>query len=132
MHFCSVCAVTKIPRQLPADKLMLLPIPNRPWSHIVVDFVMDLPVSKGYTIVLGMVDRFSKGCRFVPFNSLPSTLQVAETLFQHVFRYYGIPEDIISDRGPQFISRIWKAFFQKLGTSVSLTSSYHLESNGQA
>ncbi len=46
-------------------------------------------------------------------------------------RYYGIPEDIVSYRGPQFISRVWKAFFSLLGVTVSLSSGYHPQSNGQ-
>ncbi len=58
-------------------------------------------------------------------------LQTAELLFNQVVRYYGIPEDIVSDRGPQFISRVWKAFFSLLGVTVSLSSGYHPQSNGQ-
>lgn len=42
------------------------------------------------------------------------------------------PEEILSDRGPQFMSRIWHAFFKNLGTTVSLTSGYHPELNSQA
>ncbi len=37
----------------------------------------------------------------------------------------------MSDRGPQFILRVWKAFFSLLGVTVSLTSGYHPQSNGQ-
>ncbi len=48
-----------------------------------------------------------------------------------VFCYYGIPEDIVSDWGPQFISKVWKAFFTLLGVTVSLSSGYHPQSNGQ-
>lgn len=58
-------------------------------------------------------------------------MQSAELLFNHVFRYFGIPEDIVSDRGPQFISRVWRAFFSLLGVTVSLSSGYHPQSNGQ-
>ncbi len=52
-------------------------------------------------------------------------------LFNSIFRTYGIPEDIVSDRGPQFISRVWDAFFILLGVTVSLSSGYHPQSNGQ-
>ncbi len=128
---CPDCAMSKSPRHLPAGKLLPLPVPNRPWSHLGVDFVTDLPPSEGKTCILVMVDRFSKSCRLLPFKGLPTALEMAELLFNHVFRYYGIPEDIVSDRGPQFISRVWKAFFQLLGVTVSLSSGYHPESNGQ-
>uniref|UniRef100_A0AAY5KWV0 Gypsy retrotransposon integrase-like protein 1 n=1 Tax=Esox lucius TaxID=8010 RepID=A0AAY5KWV0_ESOLU len=128
---CSVCAQSKAPRHLPVGKLHPLPIPQRPWSHLSVDFLTDLPPSQGHTTILVVVDRFSKSCRLLPLPGLPTTLQTAEALFTHVFRHYGVPEDIVSDRGPQFTSRVWKAFMQHLGISVSLTSGYHPQSNGQ-
>ncbi|KAI4885455.1 hypothetical protein NFI96_014403 [Prochilodus magdalenae] len=128
---CTVCAKSKTPRTLPAGKLQPLPVPNRPWSHIAVDFVTDLPKSQGMTVILIVIDRFSRGVRFVPFPQLPSAFQTAECLFNHVFRFFGIPEDIVSDRGVQFTSRVWRAFMRKLGVSVSLTSGYHPQSNGQ-
>lgn len=53
------------------------------------------------------------------------------TCVQDVFRFHGIPLDIVSDRGPQFISQVWKAFCSALGTSVSLSSGFHPQTNGQ-
>ncbi len=125
---CSVCATSKKKRHLPHGKLVPLPIPRRPWSHIGVDFITDLPRSDSYTCVLVVVDQFSKACKLIPLPRLPTAMQTAESLFSHVFRNFGIPEDIVSDRGPQFISRVWRAFFNLLGVSVSLTSGYHPQS----
>ncbi|KAI2644950.1 Transposon Ty3-I Gag-Pol polyprotein [Labeo rohita] len=83
------------------------------------------------TCILVIVDRFSKFCQLIPLRGLPTALETAECLFNHVFRYYGLPEDIVSDRGSQFISRVWKAFFKLLGVTVSLSSGYHPQTNGQ-
>lgn len=58
-------------------------------------------------------------------------METAFELFQQVFRIYGIPEDIVSDRGLQFTSKVWQAFCKHLDINVSLTSGYHPESNGQ-
>ncbi|KAL0149885.1 hypothetical protein M9458_054816 [Cirrhinus mrigala] len=128
---CSVCAMSTSPRQLPTGKLVPLPIPQRPWSHIGVDFVTDLPAAEGNTCILLMVDRFSKMCKFFPLKGLPTAMETAETLFQHLFRHFGLPEEIVSDRGPQFISHVWKAFFKLLGVTVNLSSGYHPQTNGQ-
>uniref|UniRef100_A0A8C1X240 Gypsy retrotransposon integrase-like protein 1 n=1 Tax=Cyprinus carpio TaxID=7962 RepID=A0A8C1X240_CYPCA len=128
---CSVCAIANTPRRLPEGKLVPLPIPERPWTHIGVDFMTDLPLSQGNTCVLVVVDRFSKSCKLIPLKGLPTAFEAAEALFHNVFRHFGIPEDIISDRGPQFISRVWSAFFRLLGVSVSLSSGYHPQTNGQ-
>ncbi|KAK3561077.1 hypothetical protein QTP86_026362, partial [Hemibagrus guttatus] len=58
-------------------------------------------------------------------------MEAAELMFNHIFRYFGIPEDIVSDRGPQFISRVWRAFFTRLGVAINLSSGYHPQINGQ-
>ncbi|KAK3554732.1 hypothetical protein QTP70_033146 [Hemibagrus guttatus] len=128
---CRECAISKSPRQLPSGKLLPLPVPNRPWSHLGVDFITDLPASEGCTCVLVIVDRFSKSCRLLPLPGPPTAFDTAECLFNYVFCYYGLPEDIVSDRGPQFTSRVWKAFCKCLGVTVSLSSGYHPQTNGQ-
>ncbi|KAL0173707.1 hypothetical protein M9458_029675, partial [Cirrhinus mrigala] len=96
---CVICNTSKTSHQLPAGLLQPLPIPKRPWSHIAVDFVTDLPPSQGHTTILSVVDRFSKGCRFIPLPKLPTAMETAEALCNAVFRFYGLPEDIISDHG---------------------------------
>ncbi|KAL0181815.1 hypothetical protein M9458_024221, partial [Cirrhinus mrigala] len=113
---CAICNTSKVPRRLPAGLLQPLPVPQRPWSHIALDFVTDLPPSNGHTTILSVVDR----------------LETAELLCNWVFRLYGLPEDIVSDRGPQFTSRLWAGFFRLLGVNISLTSGYHPQANGQA
>ncbi|KAK3513653.1 hypothetical protein QTP70_028807, partial [Hemibagrus guttatus] len=128
---CRECAISKSPRHLPSGILLPLPVPKCPWSHLGVDFITDLPASGGCTCVLVIVDRFSKSCRLVPLPGQPTAMDTAESLFNHVFQYYGLPEDIVSDRGSQFTSRVWRAFFKRLGVTVSLSSGYHPQTNRQ-
>ncbi|XP_039463522.1 uncharacterized protein LOC120436733 [Oreochromis aureus] len=104
----------------------------RPWSHISLDFVTGLPPSAGNTVILTIVDRFSKAAHFVALPKLPTALETARPLTNHVFRLHGIPDDIVSDRGPQFTSRVWKEFCASFGSKVSLSSGYHPQSNGQS
>ncbi|XDV24073.1 hypothetical protein PO909_028351 [Leuciscus waleckii] len=70
---------------------------------------------------------------YVPQCLVPGyyTFQTAEALIQQVFRLYGLPEDIVSDRGPQFTSRVWQELCGQLNINVSLTSGYHPQVNGQ-
>lgn len=128
---CKICQSTKASHQTPAGLLQPLPVPQRPWSHIAVDFITDLPVSQNNTVILTVVDRFSKACRLIPLPKLPSAFETAEALCNHVFRMFGLPDDIVSDRGSQFTSRVWSALCKNLNINVSLTSGYHPQSNGQ-
>lgn len=96
-----------------------------------MDVITDLTRFNGHTTILTDIDHFSKACCLIPLPKLPTALETAENLCELVFRFYGLPEDIVSDRGPKFTSRLWSAFFKALGVNVSLTSGYHPESNGQ-
>ncbi|KAL2079786.1 hypothetical protein ACEWY4_025530 [Coilia grayii] len=69
---------------------------------------------------------------FIPLPKLPSAKETTQAVQQHGFRLHGIPTDIVSDRGPQFTSTFWKEFCRLLGATVSLTSGFHLQSNGQS
>uniref|UniRef100_A0A3P9KPU5 Gypsy retrotransposon integrase-like protein 1 n=2 Tax=Oryzias latipes TaxID=8090 RepID=A0A3P9KPU5_ORYLA len=129
---CTTCARAKSSNSPPAGHLHPLSTPSRPWSHIAVDFVTGLPPSHGYTVIFTIIDRFSKSAHFIPLSQLPTATETAQILINFVFRHHGIPSDIVSDRGPQFTSQVWKAFCSALGASVSLSSGYHPQSNGQA
>ncbi|KAK3506748.1 hypothetical protein QTP70_023746 [Hemibagrus guttatus] len=129
---CATCAQARTSCQRPEGLLEPLPVPRRPWSHLSVDFLTDLPDSGGSTAIMVVVDRFSKGCKLVPLKGLPTAMQTADAMFAHVFRNFGLPEDIVSDRGPQFTPRVWRALCAQLDIGVSLSSSHHPQSNGQA
>uniref|UniRef100_A0A8C5CMX5 Integrase catalytic domain-containing protein n=1 Tax=Gadus morhua TaxID=8049 RepID=A0A8C5CMX5_GADMO len=129
---CATCARNKTSTRSRSGLLRPLPIPSRPWSHIALDFVTGLPTSEGNTTILTVIDRFSKGAHFIALPKLSSSRETADLLVQHVFRLHGIPVDIVSDRGPQFTSQVWRAFCAALGATPSLSSGFHPQSNGQS
>ncbi|XP_023805590.1 uncharacterized protein LOC111946461 [Oryzias latipes] len=129
---CEVCARSKSTHSPPAGLLHPLPVPQRPWSHLAMDFVTGLPPSQGNTVILTVIDRFSKSAQFIPLPKLPTATEMADIMVQNVFRHHGIPSDIVSDRGPQFVSQVWRAFCSALGATVSLSSGHHPQSNRQA
>uniref|UniRef100_A0A8C6W051 Gypsy retrotransposon integrase-like protein 1 n=1 Tax=Nothobranchius furzeri TaxID=105023 RepID=A0A8C6W051_NOTFU len=128
---CQVCARCKTSNQPPQGLLQPLPVSHRPLPHIALDFVTGLPMSKGFSVILTIVNRFSKACHLVPLKSLPSSNKTANLLIKHLFRLHGLPSEILSNRGPQFISRVWTDFANRLGAKVCLTSSFHPQTNGQ-
>ena len=129
---CEVCARSKTSHRPPAGLLRPLPIPGRLWSHVALDFVTGLPTSQGNNTILTIVDRFSKMVHFTALPKLPSAAETADLLVSQVVQLHGIPQDIVSDRGPQFTSRVWQAFCRGIGATVSLSSGYHPQTNGQA
>ncbi|XP_059828750.1 peptidyl-prolyl cis-trans isomerase FKBP5-like isoform X1 [Hypanus sabinus] len=130
LHVLSV-PMEKASHRPPAGLLCPLPVPGHPWSHIALDFISGLPPSCGNTTVLTMVDWFSKTVDFVALPKLPSAQETTDHFAHQDFHLHRIPVDIVSNRGPQFVSQVWKAFCQALGASVSLSSSFHPQTNGQ-
>ncbi|KAJ0019171.1 hypothetical protein NQD34_006740 [Periophthalmus magnuspinnatus] len=107
---CQVCARAKASHSPPSGLLFPLAVPRRLWSHIALDFVTRLPPSQGNTVILTMVNHFSKATNFIALPKLPTARETADQLTAHVFRLHGIPVDIVSDRGTQFTSQVWRAF----------------------
>lgn len=68
---------------------------------------------------------------FIALPKLPTALGTAEHVTVHVACLHRIPLNIVSVQGPQLISGVLRAFCRALGTSVSLTSVFHPQSNGQ-
>ncbi|KAI2642467.1 Transposon Tf2-6 polyprotein [Labeo rohita] len=128
---CNICARSKTSNSPSTGELQPLPIPKRPWSHISVDFVTGLPDSQGKNTILTIVDRFSKAVHLVALTGLPSAKTTAELILEHVVRLHGFPKDIVSDRGPQFTAKFWQAFCRLVGTTSSLSSGHHPQTNGQ-
>ncbi|KAI3361705.1 hypothetical protein L3Q82_002064 [Scortum barcoo] len=96
---CTVCARGKSSHQPPSGLLQPLSVPGRPWSHIALDFVTGLPPSNGKTVILTIVDRFSKAAHFVAPAKLPTARETADLLANHVVRLHGIPRDIVFGSG---------------------------------
>lgn len=126
---CPVCARAKSSTRPPAGLLNSLLIPKSPWSHIAVDFITRLPPSAEHNTTLTVVHRFSKAVNFIPLPKLPSTAKTGDLLVKHFF--HGLQKGIMSGRGPQFTSQVWKAFCKALGATVSLSLGYHPQSYGQ-
>uniref|UniRef100_A0A8C5QVR1 Uncharacterized protein n=1 Tax=Leptobrachium leishanense TaxID=445787 RepID=A0A8C5QVR1_9ANUR len=128
---CPVCNRNKKLSQKTAGLLQPLPVPDRPWKDLTVDFIVDLPPSQGCTTIMVVVDRLTKMAHFVPTKGLPTAKVTASLFHKEIFRLHGIPASILSDRGSQFTSRFWRMFCLSLKIHVKLSSAYHPQTNGQ-
>ncbi|KAK9406808.1 hypothetical protein NXF25_005582 [Crotalus adamanteus] len=99
---CHICAQAKVIPKKPMGLLQSVSNPTRPWQDIGMDFIVDLPNVKGYTVIWTVVDLFSKQAHFIPCKGLSSVRKLAKMFVHQVFRLHGAPRRIISDRGVQF------------------------------
>ncbi|KAJ1041645.1 hypothetical protein NDA10_005955 [Ustilago hordei] len=133
---CPVCARYKAPRHRPYGLLQPLATPDRPWGSISLDFIEGLPPSKKYDSktydsILVIVDRLTKFAILAPTHKTVMAKQTAVLLYGHMVRLFGYPDHMVLDRGRQFISGAWKAFAEQMGVKHSLSTAYHLQTDGQ-
>lgn len=98
---------------------------------IYVDFITRLPKSKGFEVVWVVVDRLSKYACFILLKRPFSAKSLAEVFVKEVVCLHGIPQAIVSDRDPIFMSMFWKELLRILGTQLNISSAYHPKTDGQ-
>jgi len=129
---CDSCQKNKSSNQKEAGLLQSIPVNDIPFQSISMDFITTLPKTKaGFDAIFVVVDRLSKYGIFVPMRSDSTAIDVAELFLNNVFKNHGMPKQIISDRDVKFTSLFWKSFFERIGTKISLTTSYHPQADGQ-
>jgi len=65
MDGCDTCQRYKNWSKAPVGKLMPNTIPEKPYSHILADFIIKLPLAQGYNAILVVCDHFSKMAYFI-------------------------------------------------------------------
>lgn len=127
---CDKCGAHSIWRDRRQGLLKPLPIPDRKWREIAIDFIEKLPISDGCENIMVIVDRLGKGVIPIPCKKI-DTATVAEKLIRYFIGYHGIPAAITSDRGTQFVNAMWERFCQLMGITRRLSTAYHPETDGQ-
>lgn len=130
---CHTCKTMKSRTVKENGLLQPLPIPEHPWSHIAMDLITHLPKTKNnHDAVAVFVDRFSKVAQFIPCKTTCSASDLAEIFFKHIFKNFGLPKSIVSDRDPRFTSLFWTSLFSSLGTSLDMSTAHHQQTDGQS
>jgi transposase InsO family protein len=128
---CDLCLRTKPLRQLPTGELQPLPIPEARWDTVSVDFVVELPPSAGYDAVMTVVDSVSKRAHFIPTHTTVTAEGSARLFLHHVWKLHGLPRQVVSDRGPQFVAEFTRELYKKLGIKIAATTAWHPQADGQ-
>lgn len=128
---CETCQRTKIFPTKPKGELQPLEIPNEPWETVGVDYITDLPPSKGHDSIMMVVDHFSKGLIAIPCNKTITAEGTARLFRDRVWANEGLPKKIVSDRGPQFVADFTKELFRILDIKGASSTAYHPQTDGQ-
>nr|GEZ63681.1 putative reverse transcriptase domain, ribonuclease H-like domain, aspartic peptidase domain protein [Tanacetum cinerariifolium] len=130
---CLMCLKVKAELQKPSSLLVQPKIPQWRWDNITMDFVTKLPrTSSRYDTIWVIVDRLTKSAHFLPMRENDSMDKLARLYMKEVVTTHGIPVSIIYDRDDRFTLNFWRAFQKALGTRLDISTTYHLQIDGQS
>ena len=121
---CEICQLSR--PDPPQEELHPWQWPRRPWSRLHIDFAG--PVRGKYYLVV--VDSFSKWIEVEEMTTI--TAQATVSRLMTIFSRFGLPDLIVSDNGPTFVSAEFQAFLTRNGIVHRTTAPYMPSSNGLA
>ena len=127
---CSACAASKDTNSKPRGLLHNLPIPDRPWQSIGMDFLGPLPKSNNFNYLLVIIDRLTSQLHLVPTTTTVTAKGVAWIVLKEVVRLHRIPESIVSNRDAQFTSIFWRELQKLMGTKLLMSTAFHPQTDG--
>ena len=112
-------------------KLKLGEVPEKLWTHILVDFITKLPIIAGKDAILVVCDRLSKMTHFVATTEGTMAEGLVRLFRDNVWRLHRLPESVVSDRGLQFAVGLTKELNRMLGIKTKLLMAFHPQTDGQ-
>jgi len=131
MEGCNSYQRNKNYTEQPVDKLMSNSIPERPWIHILTDFITKLPLAQGYNSILVVVDQLTKIVHFIPTTEKTLAEGLARLFRDNVWKLYGLPKSIILDRGPQFMAGLMRELNKILEIKSKMSTVFHSQIDRQ-
>jgi len=131
---CSVCKMSKPSNHAPYGLLETLEVPTRPWETIGIDFVGPLPESKtlygNFDMIMVAICHLTSLVHLMPTKQTYRARDVAEVIFDQVYKHHGMPKNIVSDRDMLFTSTFWRRLHELTRTELRMSSAYHPQSDG--
>ena len=126
---CDLCQKTVPKGRIPCAPLHKMPLICTPYERVAIDLVGPFqPSSSGHRFVLTIVDTATRFPEAIPLKKI-DTVSVAEALLS-VFSRVGLPREILSDCGTQFVSNLMQEVYRLLSVKPVTTTPYHPQSNG--
>jgi len=131
---CVICRQSKPTNQKPYGLLNPLPIPAQLWESIGIDFVGPLPLSKNrdaaFDSIMVVIDLLTTMVHLIPSRTTYIAQEVAELVFEQIYKHHGVPRAIISDRDSLFTSLLWSHLHKAIRSQLKISSAYHPEMDG--
>jgi transposase-like protein len=98
---------------------------------ISVDYIVELPESHGYDAIMCVVDSLMKHMHFILTHTTIIAKGTALLFLKEVWKHHGMPRVVVSDRGPQFVTRFMRKLYKFLGIKLAMLMAYHPQTDSQ-
>lgn len=120
---CVTCQLTQ--NAAPKVPVMSWGVAGRRWERVHLDFA-----HRDQHWFLVLIDSYSKWVEVFLMRSTNSEKTIEK--LRTVFAAYGLPEEVVTDNGPQFTSELFETFMSRNGIRHTKSPPYHPASNGSA
>ena len=127
---CGVCQRAQIQKKSDRAPIRFIEA-HYPWEVVTVDFVSGFaPTRRKHTAICVICDRFTRTMHAEPCHDHATAKDTAKIMIKRLFSPHGCPRVLISDRGTQFDSELWRHFWNMIETRVHLATTHHPQTNG--
>jgi RNase H-like domain found in reverse transcriptase/Integrase zinc binding domain len=130
---CGPCQQNKTLTHQTKVPLYRINVPSeaQPFQVIAMDLITQLPKCDGFDAILTIVDHgCSHAAVFIPCHTTITGEGVAKLYFEHIYKWFGLPDRMISDRDPHFTSHFAKALCTQLGIKQNISTAFHPQTDG--
>ena len=104
---------------------------TRPFTSCSMDLITDLPPVDGCDSILVVVDRGNtKGAILIPTTKTLMQEGAEQLLLDNLYKRFGLPDEMLLDRGPQFAAMAFRELLKLLGIKSNLMTAYHPQTDG--
>ena len=130
---CTICQQNKILTHKAWIPLFQIPMTNnaKPFQCVAMDLITGLPKWGDKDAILTIVNQgCSQAAIFLPCNTMITGPQIAQLYLDHVYKWFGLPDKIISDWDPRFTSHFGSTLMKKLNIQQNLSTAFHPQTDG--
>jgi hypothetical protein len=127
---CTKCQTSKDSTKRPIGLLHSLPVLERPWQLIGMDFMGPLPKSDSHDYLLVVIDHLMLQVHLIPTNTWVTAKGVAWLFLRKVVCLHSVPDSIMSDRDTKFTSIFWRELQRIMGVKLLMSTAFHPQMDG--
>ena len=129
-RLCGKCQTNKTNTAKPQGLLHSLPIPDKLWQSVGMDFMGPLPWSQGNDYLLVIIDQLTSQVHLVPTTMWVTTKEIALLFLKEVVRLHRVPKSIVLQYDTKFTSTFWHELHKLMGTNLLMSTAFHPQTDG--